>query len=120
MFQILEDNELISSARSGDNEAITRIITELMPCVEAAARQYSSSSMPVPDLIQEGLIGAVNSVFSFDKTKGIKFSTYANVCISNSIVSAVRKSARNKHRPLNDFVPLEDIDFSAGKDVEPE
>ncbi len=113
MFEHAEYQDLIISARSGDNDAIAQIISSLMPCVEAAAHSYSQSSLPAPDLIQEGLIGAVNAVFTFDESKGVKFSTYANRCISNSIISALRTANGKKHRALNSFVPLEDVSISA-------
>ena len=120
MFQILEDKEILASARGGDKEAAAKIITELMPSVKSAAKLHSSSSVPAADLVQEGLIGAVNAVLSFDEAKGVKFSTYAQACISNSIASAVRNSARKKHSVLNDYVPLEDAELIAGKDSDPE
>ena len=116
MFEHKEINDLIVSARSGDKTAIAEIISDLMPCVEATAHFYSQSSLPAPDLIQEGLIGAVNAVFSYDESKGVKFSTYAGKCISNSIISALRKANGNKQSVFNNFVPLEDADISADAD----
>lgn len=117
MFQHTDNSDIIVSARSGDNKAVTEIISELMPYVESTARLYSRSAVPVPDLIQEGLIGAVNAIFSYDSSKGVKFSTYAQRCVSNSIISALRKAHGKKQSMLNDFIPLDDVDISCDADT---
>lgn len=107
------DYELISAATAGDESAMSQLIKSVMPCVEAnASLNAGSGAITRYDLIQEGLIGAINAIFSFDESKGAKFSTYAEKCISNSISSAVKKNSRQKQQPLNTYVPLEDVENS--------
>ena len=113
MLKVPDIENVISRARSGDDKAVTEIISGLMPCVEATAHLYSQSSVPYQDLIQEGLIGAVNSIFSFDASREAGFSTYAQRCISNSIISAVRKGNGKKQSVLNNSVPLDDVSITA-------
>ena len=45
------------------------------------------------DLTQEGFIGLLNAVETYDESKNVKFSTYANVCIRNKMISAFDKQA---------------------------
>lgn len=107
------DIELIQAARAGDESAMSYLIKSVMPCIESVASlNAGSGAITRYDLIQEGMIGAVNAIFSFDEAKGAKFSTYAQRCISNSISSALRNNSRNKQQPLNTYVPLEDIENS--------
>ena len=113
MLKVPDIENVISRARSGDDKAVTEIISGLMPCVEATAHLHSQSSVPYQDLIQEGLIGAVNSIFSFDASREAGFATYAQRCISNSIISAVRKGNGKKQSVLNNSVPLDDVLITA-------
>lgn len=116
------DKELIQAARTGDESAMSHLIKSVMPSIESVASlNAGDGAITRFDLIQEGLIGAVNAIFSFDENKGAKFSTYAQRCISNSISSALRNNSRNKQQPLNTYIPLEDIENSlAGSSGNPE
>lgn len=102
---------LILKARGGDESAMTEIITQLMPSVESlASEKECGGSATRHDLIQEGLLGVFNAVFSYDESREASFLTYARVCIQNSITSAIRAQSRKKHRPLNSYVPLEELE----------
>ncbi len=118
MSEHTDNQDLIISARSGDNSAVTELIRGLMPCVEATAHLYAHGPVPVTDLIQEGLIGAVNAIFSFDPSMDVRFGTYAQRCISNSIISALRKATGKKQSVLNNFVPLEDVEHLTGSETD--
>ncbi len=107
------DNQLIQAATAGDEGAMSHLIKSVMPCIEAAASlNAGGGAITRSDLIQEGLIGAVNAIFSFDESRGASFCTYARRCIENSISTAVRNSTRRKQQPLNAYVPLEDVENS--------
>lgn len=62
------------------------------------------------DLIQEGIIGALNAVRLYDPDRGIKFVTYSYLAIQNQIVRSIQLSdwvgiksrkAGNKHRIIS-------------------
>lgn len=104
---------LILKARGGDESAMTEIIESLMPSVEAVASEKEcGGSATRHDLIQEGMLGVFNAVLSYDKVREASFATYARACVQNSIASAVRAQSRKKHKPLNSYVPLEDVELS--------
>ncbi len=120
MLQDFSENELIASARAGEEDALTRLILQLLPRVEAAAAGFATAGATRADLVQEGLLGAVNAVFTYDPEKGAQFSTYAERCIVNSMTSAVRRLNRKKQQPLNRYVPLEDAEHAADETGDPE
>jgi len=107
-FSNKTENEILSLAKEGDNEAVNLIIRKYRSAVEAAAARIQNSPLDKDDLIQEGMIGLLAAIKSFDCNKGTKFSTYCFTCISNSIQTALRKLSRKKDIPENNVVPLEE------------
>ncbi|MBR3588547.1 MAG: sigma-70 family RNA polymerase sigma factor, partial [Clostridia bacterium] len=60
------------------------------------------------DWIQEGMIGLLLAVRTFNKEKSCSFSTYASVCIANRLRSVCKKALGNKNEPLNNSLLLDD------------
>ena len=58
------------------------------------------------DLIQEGMIGLIKAVRDFDETQKTSFSSFAELCVSRQMYSAIEASNRKKHLPLNSYVSL--------------
>ncbi len=115
------DDELVAAAVAGDEQAMSMLIKGLMPCVEAQVSKFSDvGALTRHDLIQEGLLGGVRAVFSYDATKNVKFETYAQVCVNNSILSAVRSQNRVKHSPLNSYVSIDEIEIHSEGSHNPE
>ena len=107
------DNELAAAAVAGDKDAMSSLISSVMPGIEVAATlNAGNGTITRSDLIQEGLIGAINAIFSYDASRGIKFSTYAQRCISNRIISVVRDNGREKRQTNNSYVSLDDVENS--------
>lgn len=121
MHHYLDDNELVAAAVAGDEQAMSAIIKSLKPCVEVQASRVSDCcSLTRSDLIQEGFLGVVRAVFGFDSSLGVKFSTYAEACVTNSIVDALRNQSRKKHTPLNSYVSLDDVELTGVNPHDPE
>ncbi|EKC81135.1 RNA polymerase sigma-H factor, partial [human gut metagenome] len=58
------------------------------------------------DLIQEGMIGLFKAVRDYDCGRDASFYTFADLCISRQMYTAVQASKRLKHSPLNSYVSL--------------
>ena len=56
--------------------------------------------------IQEGMIGLIKAVRDFDVTQKTSFSSFAELCVSRQMYSAIEASNRKKHLPLNSYVSL--------------
>jgi len=103
--------ELARRAAGGETEAEDAIISEFSKLVRACARPYFLAGGDSEDLIQEGMLGLLSAVRTFDPTKGVKFSTYAEFCVKRRIYSAIRTASGYKHTPLNSYISLESQQF---------
>lgn len=64
------------------------------------------------DLIQEGMIGLFKAVRDYQVGKDAAFRTFADLCISRQLYSAIKKSNRLKNQPLNSYVSIYSDEFS--------
>ena len=87
-----------------DEEAL---VSEYAKLVRACARPYFLAGGDSEDLIQEGMLGLLSAIRTFDPEKGAKFSTYAEFCVRRRIYSAIKSASGNKHTPLNSYISFE-------------
>ena len=100
------DEELAVLAANGDDESMARLISAVAPIAKAKASKFADSGIPDEDLTQEGMLGFLDAVRTFDPCKG-SFKAYAEKCINNRILSAVRANFNNKNAALSKAVPFE-------------
>lgn len=101
------DEQLISLYRLGISSAEEELICRYNPFVRFLARPYFLAGGDVEDLIQEGMIGLLKAIREFDPLRDVTFKTFAATCIKNKLFSALKKAARDKHSPLNNYISLE-------------
>ena len=99
--------DLTEKAAGGDPAAEEALVTEYARLVRACARPYFLAGGDSEDLIQEGMLGLLSAIRTFDPEKGVKFSTYAEFCVRRRIYSAIKSASGNKHSPLNSYISLE-------------
>lgn len=104
----LSDNELISLIRIGDEKAFNLLIARHKNTVSLLAKKYFSSSLTDDDWFQEGMIGLIYAVRTFDCKKNASFSTYACVCIKNRLNSTLKKANNSGNTPLNSSLAYND------------
>lgn len=98
-----EDALLVASAREGDSLAFALLVHRYSRIMNSYIGTLSVSESEREDLLQEGLIGLLKAVRSYEEEKA-KFSTYAVTCIKNSIISALRR-----YNKTVSFVPSSEI-----------
>lgn len=103
----LTDDELVFRAANGDDAAMALLIATVTPIARAKASGFASARVSGDDLVQEGMLGFLDAVKTYDASKGSPFRAYAEVCINNRIVSAVRTSFNNKNAALSNAVTYE-------------
>jgi len=106
------DEELAEKAKLGDNEAFSALVVRYVFTVKSRVNHYNGSGIDPEDLAQEGTIGLMSAVRSFDKSLNTTFRTFAWLCIDRSIISAVKASLRKKQIPKASLVSMDDNDFN--------
>lgn len=104
----LTDEQLALMAADGDDESMALLIAKITPIAKAKAGKYDGPRLSADDLVQEGMLGFLDAVKSFRPEKGVPFKAYAETCINNRIISAVRASLNNKNAALTNAVSIDD------------
>jgi RNA polymerase sporulation-specific sigma factor len=100
----LEDLQLVIKARNGDGGAMDTLIRRYTGFVRLKASSYFLAGGDSEDLIQEGLIGLYKAVRDFRSDKETSFRSFAELCITRQIITAIKTATRFKHAPLNTYV----------------
>jgi RNA polymerase sigma-H factor len=100
----LEDLQLALRARNGDGTALDSLIRRYTGFVRLKASSYFLAGGEAEDLIQEGLIGLYKAVRDFRPDKETSFRSFAELCVTRQIITAIKTATRYKHGPLNAYV----------------
>jgi RNA polymerase sporulation-specific sigma factor len=100
----LEDLQLVLKARNGDGTAMDALIRRYTGFVRLKSSSYFLAGGDSDDLIQEGLIGLYKAVRDFRADKETSFRSFAELCVTRQIITAIKTATRFKHAPLNQYV----------------
>ena len=84
------DAELVRRSQDGDAAARERLVLAHTALVRSLARRYQGMGLAFEDLVQEGLIGLLESLERFQPRAGVSFTTYAYLGVRRSMTCAVR------------------------------
>lgn len=105
-YEICTDEELIDRLRQGETQITDYIMDKYKNLVRKKAKSMFILGADNDDLIQEGMIGLFKAVRDYDVGRDASFFTFADLCISRQMYTAVQASGREKHAPLNSYVSL--------------
>jgi RNA polymerase sporulation-specific sigma factor len=91
-------------SRNGDGGALDLLIRRYTGFVRLKASSYFLAGGEGEDLVQEGLIGLYKAVRDFRADKETSFRSFAELCITRQIITAIKTATRYKHAPLNTYV----------------
>ena len=74
---MIQFEELLARAHTGDEEARETLILENRPLVYAVAKRFEHRGYEKDELFQIGMIGLMKAIDRFDMQYGVAFSTYA-------------------------------------------
>lgn len=100
------DESLIERLRDGESTIVDYIMNKYKYLVRSKAQAMYILGADTEDLIQEGMIGLFKAVRDYDCGRDASFFTFAELCISRQMYTAVQASQRKKHAPLNTYISL--------------
>ena len=105
-YSRVSDEELIDRLRGGESPITDYIMDKYKNLVRSKAKSMYILGGDNEDLIQEGMIGLFKAIRDYDCGRDASFYTFADLCISRQMYTAVQASHRQKHWPLNTYLSL--------------
>jgi RNA polymerase sporulation-specific sigma factor len=104
-----DDSELamILAAQSGDEVASAALVCKYRSFVRCKARSYFLAGADRDDVIQEGMIGLYKAIRDYRPERQSSFRSFAELCVTRQLITAIKTASRQKHSPLNCYVSLQ-------------
>lgn len=115
-FEQVTDEELIVRLRDGEGQITDYIMEKYKNLVRSKASSMYILGADRDDLIQEGMIGLFKAIRDYDSGRDASFFTFAELCISRQMYSAVQAAGRMKHIPLNSYISLYGSSTESGEE----
>lgn len=103
-YENMTDEELMVRLRDGESNITDFIMDKYKYLVKKKAQSMYILGADGEDLIQEGMIGLFKAVRDYDCGRDASFFTFADLCISRQMYTAIQAAGRQKHIPLNTYV----------------
>ena len=100
----LEDLQLVLKARNGSSAALDTLLRRYQGFVRLKASSYFLAGGDADDLVQEGMVGLYKAVRDYRPEKETSFRSFAELCVTRQIITAIKTATRFKHAPLNGYV----------------
>lgn len=100
------DEWLAQQAQLGNTEAEEYLLDKYKPLVKSKSRTYFLIGADSEDIIQEGMIGLYKAIRDYEKGKNASFRSFAELCVTRQMITAIKAANRQKHQPLNSYVSL--------------
>ena len=111
------DEELVAFAKTNDPEATHRLLTRYHYFVRMKAHSYFLAGGDGDDLIQEGYIGLYKAIRDFEPGRSTSFRSFAELCVTRQIITAIKTASRQKHLPLNTYISFSHTPASSEYDT---
>lgn len=100
------DEELLTRLKDGEEGVTDYLMNKYKNLVRSKAKSMYILGADSEDLIQEGMIGLFKAIRDYDSGRDASFFTFADLCVSRQMYTAVQASRRQKHIPLNNYISL--------------
>lgn len=96
-----DDAALVAAAQQGNQLAFERLLRRHQRLLDAQASRFYLPG-DEEDVAQEARIGFIKAVRFYRGGRGSSFRTFAELCVSRQLASALTASSRLKHHPLSE------------------
>jgi RNA polymerase sporulation-specific sigma factor len=103
----VSDEQLVARSREGDDRALVELLERYRGFARSKARSYFLVGGDREDIVQEGMIGLYKAVRDYADGHGASFRSFAELCITRQILTAIKTATRQKHTPLNSYVSFD-------------
>ena len=107
----MTDGELAFRAKAGGELEFAALLARYLFHIKSRASFYNTEETELDDLIQEGTLGFLRAVRTYDSQAGASFRTYVGLCIDRSIITAVKRSLARRCVPIAARVSMEDVEL---------
>ena len=102
----LTDEEIVSLAKNGDTIALEFLISKYKNFVRSKARTYFLIAADRHDIPQHATIALYKAIRDYRYDRQTSFHSFAEICVTRQIITAIKTATRQKHMPLNSYVSL--------------
>ena len=96
--------DLVRAAQGGCQQASSTLVRKYKTLVRCKARSYFLVGGDRDDVIQEGMIGLFKAIRDYDPNRQSSFRSFADLCVTRQMITAIKTATRQKHSPLNGYV----------------
>ncbi len=107
-LELLPDGELVLRARRGCEGAAEELLRRYRSMVRASARAFFMPGTESEDVVQEGMIGLIKAIRDYSVHGACTFRSFAELCVTRHLISAVKSACRNKHAVLSGAASLDE------------
>lgn len=107
------DEELLKQIDLGDKEAMEYLMDRYKNLVRSKVKTLYLMGGDKEDLIQEGMIGLYKAIRDFKKERKVTFYSFAELCISRQIYTAIKHSNTLKNQPLNNYLSMDALNSAS-------
>lgn len=100
------DLGLVAAAKGGDQTACAELCRRYRGMIGGKTRSYYLAGADREDIFQEGQIGLFKAIRDYDFSRQSSFRSFADLCVTRQMITAVKAATRRKHAPLNGYVSL--------------
>lgn len=116
-----DDKELVRLSRNGNSFAFGELAGRYLGLLRKRATDFHYNGLETDDLFQEGFIGLMNAVRCYDLQSAVPFQAYADTCIKNKMISALRHTETEKNKVhINSISLTEALHLTADSSTQPE
>ncbi|MBC7293845.1 MAG: RNA polymerase sporulation sigma factor SigH [Thermoleophilia bacterium] len=113
IYSECSDEDLVARAKAGDTEATRCLLVRYQQFVRLKANSYFLAGGDGEDLMQEGYIGLFKAIRDYERGRSASFRSFAELCVTRQIITAIKTASRQKHVPLNTYVSFSHSPSSA-------